>query len=49
MTMLIVGLDGVPSSDSEMTKLDKALDSAIRACVESKSVTTFLPVLGLLR
>lgn len=37
MTMLIVGLDKMPSPDAEMTKLDKELNAAIREMIESKS------------
>lgn len=35
MTMLIVGLDNVPSPDLEMTKLDKELNTAIRDMIEN--------------
>lgn len=36
MTMLIVGLDSVPTPDPEMTKLDKELNTAIREMIESE-------------
>uniref|UniRef100_A0A5K3FIQ4 PP2C_C domain-containing protein n=1 Tax=Mesocestoides corti TaxID=53468 RepID=A0A5K3FIQ4_MESCO len=35
MTMLIVGLDNLHSPDSEMTKLDKELNTAIRDLIEN--------------
>nr|CDS23125.1 protein phosphatase 1b [Echinococcus granulosus] len=35
MTMLIVGLDSMPTPDPEMTKLDKELNTAIREMIEN--------------
>ena len=43
MTMLIVGLDKVPSPDEEMTKLDKELNASIRDMIESELALSCLP------